>query len=1084
MSETDTFLTGDPVEKKASPEKSSKTWVKLFKVVLVVLVSLFILLTAALMIVVNFVLTPERVTPVINRYANEYLNAEVQVDSVDLTFFSSYPRVELSLVRGRIVSKVHRDSNFQKTDSLLTFNRCRVQLNLRAYLNRNVLVLREVEIDSARAYLFTDTAGISNLNIWTRDTSGIEQDSLDDEGLPSVPFKAIALRKLILNDAYVYYDDRSSRVYARVEGADAEAKIRLSDSICRLNLDYGSRNLIFWQNGQLLASKISLGVSTGLKIDRKLRVTKLNGTSIKINELGLSANGRLWYDSVCGNLAMDMNFGLETPSLKDVLSMIPKDIVDQEGIDAEGEVRLKGKLWGNYGKGMLPESSLTLNLLNGRAHYAGMPYGIDTLTADLESYVDLNRGKKSYANLKIMRLKAEDIDILASCKVDDLLGKDPVVSFSTQSDIDVLALSKVIPFHEKVAMGGKIVADIKGNFHLSHIRKQDYGKIVAQGNVDMQKLFLNDTSKDFYSSADASFLFKSTRFLSGNFQVNSLRWKGKNLRAYVDSLQVRALSEKPKGDSTVITKMGAEISYRKLFARLNDTLRFYNCKAKARATIKPMKENPHKPLVSFDFRTDTVYARMGDMQARLREADVHLQLTRFQDTFWWPRAQVDFKRAEMIYPGFSLPVRLNRFKGNLDGGDIELEKANLRLGRSQLTVKGKVKKLWKVYKEGAMLNGTLTLRSRMIDCNQLLNALSAPSDSLESVDLSKTTAEEDRREDILDENVVDDTTVDTLKGSAMFAVPKNLNLKINLNAKKIHYDDLLVENVKGRIIVRNQAINLKKLDLKALGADMKMTMVYVAPSRDKADVGVDLKVNGIQIDRLVEAVPSFDSTLPMLRSFQGLVDLDATASAEIDSNMVISLPSLTASMKIRGQDLVLMDGETFAEISKLLLFKNKEKNLIDSISAVIAVQNGEVTVYPFMLEIDRYRVGVGGHQDLSMNFDYHISVLKSPVPFRLGINVRGNLDKMKIGVGKVLYKNSFTPAYIRAVDSARLDLGNQIVRQFEGWMERERRTLKKVNFSADKFLGVDIDSTQQFSPADTARMQKVSPAVSVDTVVN
>ena len=120
--------------------------------------------------------------------------------------------------------------------------------------------------------------------------------------------------------------------------------------------------------------------------------------------------------------------------------------------------------------------------------------------------------------------------------------------------------------------------------------------------------------------------------------------------------------------------------------------------------------------------------------------------------------------------------------------------------------------------------------------------------------------------------------------------------------------------------------------------------------------------------------------------------------------------------------------------------------MIDSISAVVTVQDGEVTVYPFMIEIDRYKVAVGGHQDLAMNFDYHISVLKSPLPFRLGVNVRGNMDKMKIGLGKVLYKDSFTPAAVKAVDSARLDLGRQIVDQFEGWMNRERRVIHRVDF--------------------------------------
>ena len=308
-------------------------------------------------------------------------------------------------------------------------------------------------------------------------------------------------------------------------------------------------------------------------------------------------------------------------------------------------------------------------------------------------------------------------------------------------------------------------------------------------------------------------------------------------------------------------------------------------------------------------------------------------------------------------------------------------------------------------------------------------------------------AAEEAAQDALDDAVETASVQDTLmEDIALFLVPDKLDLKLKLDAKKVIYDKMVFENIKGDAVLRNRAVNLRELDLEAVGASMKLSMVYATPSPKQADAGFDLDIEDIQIEKLIEFIPSLDSTLPMLRSFQGTVDVQMEMSARLDPSMTIMLPSLTAALRLHGEQLVLLDGETFAEISKLLMFKNKERNMIDSVSAVVTVQDGEVTVYPFMIEIDRYKVAVGGHQDLAMNFDYHISVLKSPLPFRLGVNVRGNMDKMKIGLGKVLYKDSFTPAAVKAVDSTRLDLGRQIVDQFEGWMNRERRVIRRVDF--------------------------------------
>jgi hypothetical protein len=52
------------------------------------------------------------------------------------------------------------------------------------------------------------------------------------------------------------------------------------------------------------------------------------------------------------------------------------------------------------------------------------------------------------------------------------------------------------------------------------------------------------------------------------------------------------------------------------------------------------------------------------------------------------------------------------------------------------------------------------------------------------------------------------------------------------------------------------------------------------------------------------------------------------------------------------------------------------------------------------------------------------------LPFKAGVNISGNLDKMKIRVGKAKYKDDVTPAAIHKVDSTRMDLGRRIVERF------------------------------------------------------
>jgi hypothetical protein len=121
-----------------------------------------------------------------------------------------------------------------------------------------------------------------------------------------------------------------------------------------------------------------------------------------------------------------------------------------------------------------------------------------------------------------------------------------------------------------------------------------------------------------------------------------------------------------------------------------------------------------------------------------------------------------------------------------------------------------------------------------------------------------------------------------------------------------------------------------------------------------------------------------------------------------------------------------MDGETFSEIAKTLRFSKKAENKVDSLSAEFTIFKQEVDIYPFLIVMDKYKAVVAGRHNLDMNFDYHISVTDSPLPFRLGVDVSGNPDKMKFKPVKCKYANLYRPAARREIDTRQLEIRKMI----------------------------------------------------------
>ena len=134
------------------------------------------------------------------------------------------------------------------------------------------------------------------------------------------------------------------------------------------------------------------------------------------------------------------------------------------------------------------------------------------------------------------------------------------------------------------------------------------------------------------------------------------------------------------------------------------------------------------------------------------------------------------------------------------------------------------------------------------------------------------------------------------------------------------------------------------------------------------------------------------------------------------------MSTLRAASALEGQDLVLIDNETFSTIAKYLVFSKKTKNKVDSLSLEISVFKDEIEVYPFLIVMDKYKAVITGKHYLDNRGNYHISIVDSPLPTRLGLNIEGKFDNLKYSLVPCKYPYLFRPQKQRAVEKRTLAL--------------------------------------------------------------
>ena len=127
--------------------------------------SVLLLLLVGTAVVLNFVFTPSKLTPVVERIADRSLNARLRMGGVELTFFSTFPRFGVKLTDGTLVSTALRDTLWQRTDTLLTFRKAVLVFNPVSYLRHRKIDILKLSLDSADVYAFRDGTGRANWDI-------------------------------------------------------------------------------------------------------------------------------------------------------------------------------------------------------------------------------------------------------------------------------------------------------------------------------------------------------------------------------------------------------------------------------------------------------------------------------------------------------------------------------------------------------------------------------------------------------------------------------------------------------------------------------------------------------------------------------------------------------------------------------------------------------------------------------------------------------------------------------------------------------------------------------------------------------
>ena len=1032
------------------------------KITAITLSSIIAVLAIAIIIICNIVFSPKTLTPIVRNNVGRFITCQADLDTAELTFFSTFPNFAINLSNVRVINPMAE----AQSDTLAHVGRLAASINVGQFLFKGNLVINQVHLDNASANIFCDSLGNANYDIITL-TSNEEEEDTTSTSL----FGLLQVNDVAISNLSASYIDQKSGIDARINNLSANIDAQLQGANGNINAQCTMHNAqciidnaqctinnaqlttsgelidnhfdgkialilpstTFDLNGNRLLDSIALHANVPAEVNLDIMHLNLKEAKLAVNSHEINLNGVAQLDN--DDINLDMQFATNQWNLTEVIALIPEAYADMlDGIDVSGIASLSGSARGTYNDSIMPLISANLNYTDGRVQYSELTLPINNINLSLSANADLNPNGKIECNISNSQLSILNSQLSIPNSQFSILNSQfdkALCDINIKGDLNLPELRPFLPDDMKIDMNGRANANISAKFNLDDATNLRLDKIIADGTIqytDLDVLYndsiaIKDTKGTLavkLPSPHTNKHFKELAQLnlnSSNLQAN-LKTSDSNSQFSILNSQF-SIGIGDILDTTQFYTAVCQFNFDHLQGSM-DTINFDITQPEGTVEVYPMRSNKKNPTFTIAYANEAIKANMGsflDINTKNLKIEAFTSYDKGKEKLLDqlnPTIKFDFNNGLVNIDGFDADINIPAIKFQFRPNNFDIEQSRIIIDDSDFALSGNITNLKNFSKKRGLLRGNLKFESQQTNIDQLMdlvNGLGTTNNATDEIiitddntDFALADAHQTTQNQVETQYIASPQTEPN-----PFIVPKRVNLTLDTHIKKAIFGETDIENLGGKLTIKDGEAILEQMGFTTDAAEMQLTGVYRSERRNHLFAGLDFHLLNIDIAKLIDLVPAVDTIVPMLKSFAGRAEFHIAAETYLRADYSPKMSTLRAAAALEGKDLVLLDSETFSTIAKYMMFNKKTENIVDSIAVEMTVFRNEVDVYPFLISMDKWQAVLSGRHNLDNSFNYHISLTDCPLPLRLGLDVKGTFDNLKFDLVPCKYKALYKP---------------------------------------------------------------------------
>ncbi|MEN8249747.1 MAG: AsmA-like C-terminal region-containing protein [Bacteroidota bacterium] len=304
----------------------------------------------------------------------------------------------------------------------------------------------------------------------------------------------------------------------------------------------------------------------------------------------------------------------------------------------------------------------------------------------------------------------------------------------------------------------------------------------------------------------------------------------------------------------------------------------------------------------------------------------------------------NFTYTDSVY----LPMGMNISSGSFAFNPKEMVVSTLQMnvGKSDFKAEGKITNYIKyIFNDDETIFGNLAISSNKVDLNEFMT------------------------EEVEDEEAEEDSEPYTV-----IEVPENIDFVMQADMKQIIYDDLVLNDAVGEIIVRDGVVNLNNLATSTLGGKIVFNGNYDTRDMEKPSFDMGLDVSNIEIKQSYNTFNTIQALAPIAKNLDGNASTNFSLSGILKEDMMPDLGTISGAGLIEVLNAQLSGSKLVTGLTSNFKGGDKENLALKDIIMNVSIEDGKLNVKPFDLKINNYNANVGGSTSLDGLLDYDLKL--------------------------------------------------------------------------------------------------------------